>query len=218
VWHGPPADHHRQPRQDRGSQLAEAAPRATLKSVPSVKRVQRESMYNRRPGARHERLSLRRNPEQPKERTMKVADYEELRVCRLAFESAVEIFEVSCSWPAKERYSPTDLIWRSARSVCTNIGEAWRKRRYEAAFISKLSDSDGEAAETMMHLDLTSRCGYLPPDRHAQLRDHYDHICCQLARMTDDAASWCGSGCELRELPPKYIAGPRSDAADASTL
>ncbi|HVM47968.1 MAG TPA: four helix bundle protein, partial [Candidatus Acidoferrum sp.] len=89
---------------------------------------------------------------------MRVADYKELRVYRLAFESAMEVFEVSKLWPSEERYSLTDQIRRSSRSVCTNIAEAWRKRRYEAAFVSKLSDSDGEAAETEVHLDFAVRC------------------------------------------------------------
>ena len=136
---------------------------------------------------------------------MKVADYKELRVYKLAFDSAMEIFELSRSWPSEERYSLIDQIRRSSRSVCTNIAKAWRKRRYEAAFISKLSDSDGEAAETEVHLDFALRCGYLKPDKHGKLRDHYDHICRQLTNMMDDAASWCGAGGELREVPAEYV-------------
>ena len=136
---------------------------------------------------------------------MKVADYKELRVYNLAFDSALEIFELSRSWPSEEKYSLTDQIRRSSRSVCTNMAEAWRKRRYEAAFVSKLSDSDGEAAESEVHLDFALRCGYLHPDKHARLRDQYDHICRQLTKMMDDAASWCGTGCELREVPPEYV-------------
>jgi len=154
---------------------------------------------------------------------MKVADYKELRVYRLAFESAMEIFELARSWPPEEKYSLTDQIRRSSRSVCTNVAEAWRKRRYEAAFISKLSDSDGEAAETEVHLDFALRCGYLHPEKHATLRDHYDHICRQLTRMMADANSWCTIGGELREMPPEYLVKgdgvldplPRSDAPHA---
>ncbi len=146
---------------------------------------------------------------------MRVADYKELRVYRLAFESAMEIFQLSRKWPSEERYSLIDQIRRSSRSVCTNMGEAWRKRRYEAAFVSKLSDSDGESAETEVHLDFALRCGYLPAETHAQLRDHYDHICRQLTNMMNDAGSWCGSDYELRELPPEYFVAPRSDAPRA---
>ena len=138
---------------------------------------------------------------------MKVADYKELRVYKLAFDSAMEIFHLSRSWPSEEKYSLTDQIRRSSRSVCTNMAEAWRKRRYEAAFVSKLTDSDGEAAESEVHLEFALHCGYLHPDKHAKLRDHYDHICRQLTKMMDDAASWCGTGCELREIPAEYVVG-----------
>jgi four helix bundle protein len=138
---------------------------------------------------------------------MRVADYKGLRVYKLAFKSAMEIFEASRRWPSEEKFSLTDQIRRSSRSVCTNMAEAWRKRRYEAAFTSKLSDSDGEAAETEVHLDFARHCGYLHPDKHAKLRGQYDHICRQLTNMMNDAASWCGTGCELREVPPEYLVG-----------
>ncbi len=159
---------------------------------------------------------------------MRVADYKELRVYRLAFDSAMEIFELGRHWPAEERYSLTDQVRRSSRSVCANIAEAWRKRRYEAAFVSKLSDSDAEAAETEVHLNFALRCGYMPPDKHTRLCDQYDHVCRQLTKMMHDAASWCGDGCDLHELPPEYVIQDRtgtdpslpasiadSDAADA---
>ena len=138
---------------------------------------------------------------------MRVADYRDLRVYNLAFESAMEIFELSKKFPSEEKFSLSDQIRRSSRSVCTNMAEAWRKRRYEAAFVSKLSDSDGEAAETEVHLDFALRCGYLSADNHAKLRDRYDHICRQLTNMMNDAASWCGTGCELREKPAEYFVG-----------
>ena len=137
---------------------------------------------------------------------MKVADYKELRVYKLAFESAMEIFELSKEWPREEKFSLTDQIRRSSRSVCANIAEAWRKRRYEAAFVGKLSDSDGEAAETEVHLDFALRCGYLPQAAHTKLRDAYDHICRQLRTMMDDCDSWCRPANELREEPPDSLA------------
>ena len=160
---------------------------------------------------------------------MKVADYKELRVYKLAFDSAMEVFELGRSWPSEEKYSLTDQIRRSSRSVCANMAEAWRKRRYEAAFVSKLSDSDGEAAETEVHLDFALRCGYVGADKHAKLRDQYDHICRQLTKMMDDATSWCGTAGALREIPAEYVVGasergerrsgsitlPRSDAPNA---
>jgi four helix bundle protein len=143
---------------------------------------------------------------------MRVADYKQLRVYQLAFESAMEIFELGKKFPTEERFSLTDQIRRSSRSVCTNVAEAWRKRRYEAAFISKLSDSDGEAAETEVHLAFAFRCGYLASDRHAALVDQYDHICRQLRKMIDDASSWCGHASELREVPGEYfVAGSENN-------
>src|SRR5437667_2737866 len=104
---------------------------------------------------------------------MRVKDYKELRVYRLAYDSAMEIFRLSRSWPSEERFSLTDQIRRSSRSVCTNIAEAWRKRRYEAAFVSKLSDSDTEAAETEVHLSFALDCCYLAADVQRKLQDHY---------------------------------------------
>jgi four helix bundle protein len=139
---------------------------------------------------------------------MSVADYKELRVYKLAYDSAMEIFRLSRSWPSEEKFSLIDQIRRSSRSVCANIAEAWRKRRYEAAFISKLSDSDTEAAETEVHLSFASDCGYLPSETQASLHDHYDHICRQLTKMMADAGTWCAAAGELRELPTEYFVEP----------
>jgi len=75
-------------------------------------------------------------------------DYTDLKVYQLAIEAAMQIYELSKKWPVEEKYSLTDQIRRSSRSVCANLAEAWRKRRYPAHFVSKLSDADTEAAET----------------------------------------------------------------------
>src|SRR6266404_5486833 len=132
---------------------------------------------------------------------MRIKSHRELKVYKKAFEAAMTIFEWSKRFPKEETYSLTDQIRRSSRSVCTNLAEAWRKRRYEAAFVSKLSDSDGEAAETEVHLEFAFSCSYLSTDKHSKLRDQYDHICRQLTKMMDDAPAWCGTGSELREMP-----------------
>ena len=142
---------------------------------------------------------------------MRILDYKELRVYRLAFDAAMEVFHLSKGFPSDERYSLTDQIRRSSRSVCTNLAEAWRKRRYDAAFVSKLSDSDTEAAETEVHLDFALNCGYLKPDRHAKLRDDYDHICRQLRKMMDDPAVWCGSADRVSETLAEYLLEPPAD-------
>ena len=136
---------------------------------------------------------------------MRVADYKALRVYASAFEAAMEVFEASKCFPAEEKYSLTDQVRRSTRSVCTNIAEAWRKRRYEAAFVSKLSDADGEAAETEVHLDFAFRCGYMGAEQHAKLKDVYDHVCRQLRLMMDDAPSWCHNEGRVMEEKAEYF-------------
>ena len=81
----------------------------------------------------------------------------------------MEIFHLSKSWPVEEKYSLIDQIRRSSRSVCANLREAWAKRRYEAHFISKLSDCDGENSETDTWLDYAKDCGYISVAKHAEL-------------------------------------------------
>ena len=93
--------------------------------------------------------------------------HRDLRVFQLAYQVAMEVFRASKSFPADERYSLTDQIRRSSRSVAANIAEGFRKRRYEASFINKLTDSDAEATETQVWLDFARDCGYID----TQLRD-----------------------------------------------
>ena len=121
---------------------------------------------------------------------MAVKDHRELRVYQLAFESAVQIFEATKRFPAEERYSLTDQIRRSSRSVCANVAEAWRKRRYPKSFVSKLSDADAEATETIVWLEFALRFGYISDDAHRGLTDHYDHICGQLTLMMNEPHKW----------------------------
>lgn len=92
---------------------------------------------------------------------MKPVSVEDMDVYQLGFGLAMEIFRVSKKFPAEERYSLTDQIRGSSRSVCANLREAWAKRRYENHFLSKLSDSDGANGETGTWLDLAWACGYL---------------------------------------------------------
>src|SRR4051812_15797673 len=95
----------------------------------------------------------------------RIRTHNELEVYRRAFATAMEVFNASKGFPKEEKYSLTDQMRRSSRSVCANLVEAWRKRRYEAAFISKLSDAEAEAAETQMWLQFAVQCKYL--DREA---------------------------------------------------
>ncbi len=102
----------------------------------------------------------------------------------------MEIFELSKSFPKEETYSLTDQIRRSSRSVCANIAEAWRKRRYEAAFIAKLSDAEGEAAETQTWLEFSVKCGYLEKETGRRLFKEYDEIISMVVSMINNSDSW----------------------------
>ena len=147
---------------------------------------------------------------------MSVSDYKQLRVYQLAFESAVVLFELSKKFPAEEKYSLTDQMRRSSRSVCANIAEAWRKRRYEAAFTSKLSDADTEAAETEVWLSFAFRHGYLNAATHEDYADRYDHLCRQLRRMMEEAPLWCSSDDRVREHDAEYLVSASGSSPDAS--
>jgi four helix bundle protein len=105
-------------------------------------------------------------------------------------ETAMEIFHLSKSFPPEEKYSLTDQMRRSSRSVCANIGEAWRKRRYKAAFIAKISDAGTEACETQIWLEFAQRCNYLAEEKVKELNEKYDHIISQLVLMINDADKW----------------------------
>lgn len=127
------------------------------------------------------------------EKRRAVSEYRELRVYRNAFAAASQIFQLTRRFPVEERFSLTDQIRRSSRSVGANIVEAWRKRRYPNAFVSKLSDADSEAAETQYWLTIAHDCGYLDAETCQILTDRYDHICAQLTRMMADADQWCAT-------------------------
>jgi four helix bundle protein len=90
-------------------------------------------------------------------------------IYKLTFEAAMQIFELSKRFPVEERYSLTDQMRRSSRSVCANLAEAWRKRRYKAAFVAKLSDCEAEVAETQTWLEFAIKCNYLSPKSGRQL-------------------------------------------------
>jgi four helix bundle protein len=121
---------------------------------------------------------------------MKIGKHSELEVYKKGQTAAMEIFQYSQSFPKEEIYSLTDQMRRSSRSVCANIAEAWRKRRYEAAFISKLSDAEGEAAETQVWIEFAVKCNYLPRECGIQLYQTYDEILRMLVAMIHNAKSW----------------------------
>jgi four helix bundle protein len=119
-----------------------------------------------------------------------IQSFRELRMYQAAFDGAMRIFELSKRFPPAEKYSMVDQMRRSSRSVCANIAEAWRKRRYKAHFISKLSDAEGEAEETRVWLEFAQRCRYLEQDDFDQLDDTYDKILGQLVRMLAEPGKW----------------------------
>ena len=110
----------------------------------------------------------------------------DLRVYQKAYALAMEIFELSKKWPTEERYSLTDQIRRSSRSVCANLREGWAKRRYVAHFLSKLTDSDGENSETDTWLAFAKDCGYLAIGDHNRLAGHCKEIGAMLGAMIND--------------------------------
>ncbi|HLB73866.1 MAG TPA: four helix bundle protein [Sedimentisphaerales bacterium] len=124
-------------------------------------------------------------------RTTSIRSVRDLEVYRLAFSAAMRIFEVSKRFPKEETYSLTDQIRKSSRSVCTNLSEGWRKRRYEAVFINKLSDGGQEAAETQTWLEFALACKYINEDVFEGLDEEYEHIFAMLATMERKSASFC---------------------------
>jgi len=119
-----------------------------------------------------------------------IRSYKDLRVYQAAIEAAMRIFELTKRFPPEERFSMVDQMRRSSRSVCSNIGEAWRKRRCPAHFSSKLSDSEGEGEETRVWLDLALRCGYISQAEAKELDLAYDGILGQLVRMIEHPEQW----------------------------
>lgn len=119
-----------------------------------------------------------------------IVRHQDLEIYRKAFESAMQIFELSKSFPKEEVFSLTDQIRRSSRSVCANTAEAWRKRRYIAAFISKLNDAEGEAAETQTWVEFSVRSGYMELEIGRDLFKTYEEIISMLVSMQTNADSW----------------------------
>jgi four helix bundle protein len=119
-----------------------------------------------------------------------IRSHRELEVYKLAFEVAMRIFELTKSFPMEERYSLTDQIRRSSRSVCAILTEAWRKRRYEGAFLIKLSDAEAEAAETQTWLEFAVKCDYLDPEIGRELYQIYDQILGKLVNMINNPTPW----------------------------
>ena len=112
--------------------------------------------------------------------------YKDLKVYQLAYKLAMEIFEISKSFPKEERYSLTDQIRRSSRSVSVNIGEGYRKRKYPKHFSCKMTDADGECTETQIWLDFAMDCKYINEVIRNKLYKEYEEVGRMLGSMADN--------------------------------
>jgi len=127
----------------------------------------------------------------------KISSFKDLRVYKLAFEVQQEIFETSKRFPAEERYALTDQVRRASRSIGANLAEAWQKRRYVAHFVSKLTDADGEQAETQHWLDTATACDYVSEKEQRVLLEKCSRIGQMLGTMMAKPEKFChkaGSG------------------------
>ncbi len=119
-----------------------------------------------------------------------IKDHKDLKIYQMAFDAAMQIFELSKKFPLEERYSLTDQIRHSSRSVCTNLAEAWRKRRYEAAFVAKLNDCESEAAETQTWIEFAIKCNYVEPEIGRKLDGIYNQVLAGLVNMIINPSPW----------------------------
>ncbi len=126
-----------------------------------------------------------------KKQTSKIRSVRDLEVYRVAFDAAMAIFQTSKSFPKEEMYSLTEQIRRSSRSVCSNLAESWRKRKYRAVFLNKLSDAGQEAAETQTWLEFALHCKYIDQGTFDKLDDCYEHIFAMLSNMEKKADTFC---------------------------
>lgn len=124
-------------------------------------------------------------------KTKRIKSVRELEVYKLAFDAAMEIFEISKDFPKEETYSLTDQVRRSSKSVCTKLSEGWRKRRYKAVFINKLSDAEQENSETQTWLEFALACKYIDRKTFERLDEKYEHIFAMLFTMEQKADSFC---------------------------
>lgn len=126
-----------------------------------------------------------------KERKSQIKSVRDLEVYKLAFKTAMEIYELSKKFPSDEKYSLTDQVRRSSRSVCTCLAEGWRKRKYEKVFINKLSDSAQEAAESQTWLEFALACKYIDEVQFKDFDEKYEHVFAMLYTMEEKVDCFC---------------------------
>ncbi|MFO0825366.1 MAG: four helix bundle protein [Gemmataceae bacterium] len=137
----------------------------------------------------------------------KITTHRDLDVYVKTFDAAMQIFRLSKAFPKEETYSLTDQVRRSSRSVCANLAEAWRKRRYEAAFIAKLSDVEAEAAETQTWLEFAVQCEYLQKDEATKLYQAYHDILRTVVGMINHPETWILPGRDSGSSPSSEMKG-----------
>ena len=120
----------------------------------------------------------------------KIRSHRDLDVYKRAFAAGMRLFHLSKRFPRDETFSLTDQGRRSSRSICANLAEAWRKRRYEAAFISKLSDAETEAGETQVWLEFALHCGYIDDATFSELDNSYEGIISSIVHMINHPGDW----------------------------
>ncbi len=135
---------------------------------------------------------------------MAITSFRELRVYQRNVDLRKRVFALSKTWPKEERYSLTDQVRRSSRSVGANLAEAWAKRRYRNHFICKLTDAHAEAEETSVWLDVAQECKYLDDEEHLALRALCDEIGGGLVKMMRGPEQWCGPATLVREELAAY--------------
>ena len=125
------------------------------------------------------------------ERKRKIRHFRDLEVYRRGFDAAMEIFQLTKRFPVEERYSLVDQIRRSSRSVCANLAEGWRKRRYPAVFKNKITDLMQEASETQCWLEFCFACHYIKQDVFDKLDNEYEQLIAMLNSMEMNAEKFC---------------------------
>jgi len=120
----------------------------------------------------------------------KIASHKELTVWNNAMDAAMKVFEMTKSFPVEEKYSMVDQMRYSSRSVAANLAEAWRKRRYQAAFAAKLNDAEAEATEAQTWIECALRCGYADQKTANELDEAYEHIIGQIVTMIRQPGKW----------------------------
>ena len=120
----------------------------------------------------------------------KIRSHKELNVWRNAMDAAMRLFEITKRFPAEEKFSMTDQVRRSSRSVAANLAEAWRKRRYRAAFVAKLNDAESEATETQTWIEFALRCRYITNETAKELDELYEQIIGRIIVMINQPEKW----------------------------